>query len=127
MIKKKDEFIDNIKFDENMDIIYIDYEKEDGIGILKEEKDLNKLKDKDPYKIYIFNDRLMLTYTELEKGVYYEEKIEKGDFISYKESYFFINKKEVTKILGDTNLKRLRIRKGFVNQVEKIQFIKMEG
>lgn len=127
VIKSKEDILESIRFNDKFDAIVIDYESKDGIAIFRENSNLDFLKSFTPYKFYLFNDGKMVSGVKLDENEYFIEEIKKEEFTTSKDETLFIDPKEITKVLGHQNEKKLHIRKGIVNEVEKIQFIGLEG
>lgn len=124
VIKTIDACLENIKSDKKLYIISINYEKKDGIQILKS---LSSLKEENPYKFYLFNDDMMIYGVKLDENEYFIQEILKEDFETFNEEVMFIDNKEITKVIGNSNEKKLHIRRGVnKNQEEKIQFMRLE-
>ncbi|SJZ81452.1 hypothetical protein SAMN02745174_01630 [Cetobacterium ceti] len=127
MIKNIDTIISELDMKETFDTILIDYEKENGISISKETKEFQSLKEASPYKFYIFNDSVMVYGVKIDDNEYFVEEIRANDFSNGKVEVIFFDEKEISKVSGYSNERKIRFRKGLINGVEKIQFIGLEG
>lgn len=88
-------------------LVYLNYDKADGIKFLSNIMELTEEEKNSFYRIYIFNDDYMVTIFNFGKGIFKYNKIEKVDFDSYSEKYIYLetNKKELKN-------KRLKVRVG---------------
>ncbi len=137
-IKLKD--IKKLEISKPYNLIYLDYNKEEGIKIFKQNsnKDINSLSEEDlknMYKLYIFNNDSMLTvynfgdeykYSRIDKEDFKEESDEKNIKYIYlkesdKEKY-----KDKTKALNE----RIKVRIGRLKtktEREVVQYIEYIG
>lgn len=109
-----EEIEEKIKND-NYSIVYLNYDKANGIKILSNLQELNLEEKKNFYKIYIFNDEYMLTIYNFGEEVYKYTKILKEDFDeeSIKEKYVY---------LTNTKEEKLKVRVGNIDGKEVIQY-----
>ena len=136
------ENIKNLELSKPYNLIYLDYNKENGIKIFKkndkDKRDINTLSDddlKNMYKLYIFNNDSMLTiynfgdeyrYSRIDKEDFKEESDEKNIKYIYlkesdKEKY-----KDKTKALNE----RIKVRIGRLKtktEREVVQYIEYIG
>lgn len=106
-------------------LVYLNYDKADGIKFLSNIMELTEEEKNSFYRIYIFNDDYMVTIFNFGKGIFKYNKIEKVDFDSYSEKYIYLetNKKELKN-------KRLKVRVGNLkedNSREAVQYIDFVG
>lgn len=100
MIELQDIKLEDIKkleISKPYNLIYLDYNKEEGIKIFKEKanKDINSLSEEDlknMYKLYIFNDDSMLTVYNFGDEYRYS-RIDKDDIEEVATKYIYLKEK----------------------------------
>ena len=102
-------------------LVYINYDRANGIKVLSNIIELTKEEKNSFYRIYIFNDDYMVTIFNFGKENLKYNKIKKEDFDNYSEKYIYLetNKKELKN-------KRLKVRVGNLkedNSREVVQYI----
>lgn len=127
------ENLKNFSFDKLKDItdekkynlVYINYDKANGIKVLSNIIELTEEEKNSFYRIYIFNDDYMVTIFNFGRENLKYNKIDKVDFDEYDERYIYLetNKKELKN-------KRLKVRVGNLkedNSREAVQYIDFVG
>lgn len=109
-----EEIEEKIKND-NYNVVYLNYDKVNGIKILSNLQELSLDEKKKFYKVYIFNDEYMLSVYNFGEEEYKYIKISKEDFNeeSIKEKYIY---------LRDVKEKKLKIRIGNIEGKEIVQY-----
>lgn len=102
----------DITDEKNYNLVYINYDRANGIKVLSNIIELTEEEKNSFYRIYIFN---------FGKGIFKYNKIQKIDFDEYDERYIYLetNKKELKN-------KRLKVRVGNLkedNSREVVQYI----
>lgn len=99
-------------------LVYLNYDRINGIKLLKNIDELTTDEKREFYRIYIFNDNCMITIFNFGKEVFKYNKIEKDDFESYVEREVYLNK--------EYGNKKLKVRIGNLkidNSREVVQYI----
>ena len=108
-------------------LIYINYEKEKGIKVFGNEKNvLNSLTEedlKDFYKIYIFNEKFMITVYKFEENDYRYSKILSSDFDNDEE----ITERDILLEKQDFQRLKIKIGKQKGSKTEIVQFMEFLG
>ena len=101
-----EEILNKIK-DDKYNVIYINYEKINGIKILYNLNDLTEKEKSNFYKIYIFNDSYMITVYKLDENDFRYTEIKKDYFekIIYEQKNIYLN---------DVKEKKIKVRVGEV-------------
>lgn len=123
MLEKFKEFKSSYK------VIYINYDKNDGIEIRSSIESLENSLD-DFNEIFAFNDEKMLRAFKLGEGEFRVEEVKKEDFIESEEKEVFIDKKLITKIIGENKYFKIKVRVGTdknKSQKEIFQYIDLIG
>lgn len=127
MIELKDIVLEDIKsleISKPYNLIYLDYNKEKGIKIFKEndedKKDIHSLSDddlKNMYRLYIFNDASMVTIYNFGNEYKYS-KIDKEDINEVSLKYFYLKEIEKEKYRDKTKAlnERLKVRIGTLKE-----------
>ncbi len=115
----------DITDEKNYNLVYINYDRANGIKVLSNIIELTEEEKNSFYRIYIFNDDYMVTIFNFGKENLKYNKIKKEDFDSYSEKYIYLetDKKELKN-------KRLKVRVGNLkidNSREAIQYIDFIG
>lgn len=108
--------------DRKYNLVYLNYDRVNGIRFLADIDELTEDEKKGFYKIYIFNDEYMITIFNFGRGVFKYNKIEKNDFEAYVEKEFYLNKKYKNK--------KLKVRVGNLkidNSREAVQYMEFVG
>lgn len=111
----------DITDEKKYNLVYINYDRANGIKVLSNIIELTKEEKNSFYRIYIFNDDYMVTIFNFGKENLKYNKIKKEDFDNYSEKYIYLetNKKELKN-------KRLKVRVGNLkedNSREVVQYI----
>lgn len=111
----------DITDEKKYNLVYINYDRANGIKVLSNIIELTKEEKNSFYRIYIFNDDYMVTVFNFGKENLKYNKIKKEDFDNYSEKYIYLetNKKELKN-------KRLKVRVGNLkedNSREVVQYI----
>ncbi|WP_294706373.1 hypothetical protein [uncultured Fusobacterium sp.] len=111
----------DITDEKKYNLVYINYDRANGIKVLSNIIELTKEEKNNFYRIYIFNDDYMVTIFNFGKENLKYNKIKKEDFDNYSEKYIYLetNKKELKN-------KRLKVRVGNLkedNSREVVQYI----
>ena len=111
----------DITDEKKYNLVYINYDRANGIKVLSNIIELTKEEKNSFYRIYIFNDDYMVTIFNFGKENLKYNKIQKIDFDEYDERYIYLetNKKELKN-------KRLKVRVGNLkedNSREVVQYI----
>lgn len=115
----------DITDEKNYNLVYINYDRANGIKVLSNIIELTEEEKNNFYRIYIFNDDYMVTIFNFGRENLKYNKIKKEDFDNYSEKYIYLetNKKELKN-------KRLKVRVGNLkidNSREAIQYIDFIG
>lgn len=115
----------DITDEKNYNLVYINYDRANGIKVLSNIIELTEEEKNSFYRIYIFNDDYMVTIFNFGKENLKYNKIKKEDFDSSSEKYIYLetDKKELKN-------KRLKVRVGNLkidNSREAIQYIDFIG
>ena len=115
----------DITDEKNYNLVYINYDRVNGIKVLSNIIELTEEEKNNFYRIYIFNDDYMVTIFNFGRENLKYNKIKKEDFDNYSEKYIYLetNKKELKN-------KRLKVRVGNLkidNSREAIQYIDFIG
>ena len=115
----------DITDEKKYNLVYINYDRANGIKVLSNIIELTKEEKNSFYRIYIFNDDYMVTIFNFGKENLKYNKIKKEDFDNYSEKYIYLetNKKELKN-------KRLKVRVGNLkedNSREAVQYIDFVG
>lgn len=94
-----EEMTNKIKNDK-YNVIYINYEKSNGIKIIYNLSDLTEKEKSNFYKIYIFNDNYMITVYKFAENDFRYIEIKKDDFekIIYEQKNIYLNEVKEKKI-----------------------------
>ena len=137
MIELKDILLEDIKsleLSKPYNLIYLDYNKEKGIKIFKEndidKKDVHSLLDddlKNMYRLYIFNDDSMITIYNFGNEYKYS-KIDKEDINEVSLKYIYVKETDKEKYKDKTKAlnERLKVRIGTLKENlgrEVVQYI----
>lgn len=137
MIELKDILLEDIKsleLSKPYNLIYLDYNKEKGIKIFKEndidKKDVHSLLDddlKNMYRLYIFNDDSMITIYNFGNEYKYS-KIDKEDINEVSLKYIYLKETDKEKYKDKTKAlnERLKVRIGTLKENlgrEVVQYI----
>lgn len=80
---EKDE-VNKLFNEKEYNVVYINYEKENGIEVVENQKDaianLKNNKLDDFYKLYLFNEDMMITVYKFDENDFRYMKVEKSDF-----------------------------------------------
>ena len=80
---EKDE-VNKLFNEKEYNVVYINYEKENGIEVVENQKDaianLKNNKLDDFYKLYLFNEDMMITVYKFDENDFKYTKVEKSDF-----------------------------------------------
>ena len=108
----------DITDEKKYNLVYINYDRANGIKVLSNIIELTKEEKNNFYRIYIFNDDYMVTIFNFGKENLKYNKIKKEDFDNYSEKYIYLetNKKELKN-------KRLKVRVGNLKSREVVQYI----
>lgn len=111
----------DITDEKNYNLVYINYDRANGIKVLSNIIELTEEEKNNFYRIYIFNDDYMVTIFNFGRENLKYNKIKKEDFDNYSEKYIYLetNKKELKN-------KRLKVRVGNLkedNSREVVQYI----
>lgn len=112
----------DITDEKNYNLVYINYDRANGIKVLSNIIELTEEEKNSFYRIYIFNDDYMVTIFNFGRGVFKYNKIEKNDFEAYVEKEFYLNKKYKNK--------KLKVRVGNLkidNSREAVQYMEFVG
>ena len=138
MIELKDIVLEDIKsleISKPYNLIYLDYNKEKGIKIFKEndedKKDIHSLSDddlKNMYRLYIFNDASMVTIYNFGNEYKYS-KIDKEDINEVSLKYFYLKEIEKEKYRDKTKAlnERLKVRIGTLKENIEREFVQYIG
>lgn len=133
-----EEIEEKIKND-NYNVVYLNYDKANGIKIFSNLQKLSLDEKKNFYKIYIFNNEYMITIYNFGEEGYKYTKISKEDFDeeSIKEKYIYLkilkenfdeeSLKEKYMCLIDMKEKKLKVRIGNINGSEEVQYMEFKG
>ena len=106
-------------------LVYINYEKEKGIKVFKNEGNalslLTKEDLKEFYKLYIFNDKFMITVYKFGENDYRYSKISSSDFDNDEE----ITERDILLEKEDFQRLKIKIGKQKGSKAEIVQFIKL--
>lgn len=103
-------------------LIYLNYDKKSGIKIVDTIEKLSAVDLEDFYRIYTFNDEFMITVYKFGEDNYRYNEITKTDFEgTVEEREIYIDTK------GLIGAKKLKIRKGLVDNKEYLQYIEFVG
>ena len=104
---------------DNYNVVYLNYDKANGIKILYNLESLSQDEKENFYRMYIFNDEYMMTVYNFGENEYKYTKILKEDFekdsIREKEIYLVENK--------DIKEKKLKVRLGNIEGRESLQYL----
>ena len=111
----------DITDEKNYNLVYINYDRANGIKVLSNIIELTEEEKNSFYRIYIFNDDYMVTIFNFGRENLKYNKIKKEDFDNYSEKYIYLetDKKELKN-------KRLKVRVGNLkedNSREVVQYI----
>lgn len=108
---------------DNYNVVYLNYDKANGIKILYNLGSLSQDEKENFYRMYIFNDEYMITVYNFGENEYKYTKILKEDFekdsIREKEIYLVENK--------DIKEKKLKVRLGNIEGRESLQYLGFIG
>lgn len=108
---------------DNYNVVYLNYDKANGIKILYNLGSLSQDEKENFYRMYIFNDEYMITVYNFGENEYKYTKILKEDFekdsIREKEIYLVENK--------DIKEKKLKVRLGNIEGRESLQYLDFIG
>ena len=108
---------------DNYNVVYLNYDKANGIKILYNLESLSQDEKENFYRMYIFNDEYMITVYNFGENEYKYTKILKEDFekdsIREKEIYLMENK--------DIKEKKLKVRLGNIEGRESLQYLGFIG
>lgn len=96
-------------------LIYLNYDKPNGIKVLYGIEELKEEDKIDFYKLYLFNDKCMVTIFNFGAGEYKYSKIEKSDFNAFQEKEIYLN--DLVKE------EKIRVRVGKIGGKEVVQYI----
>lgn len=117
-----EEIEEKIKSD-SYNVVYLNYDKANGIKILYNLESLSQDEKENFYRMYIFNDEYMMTVYNFGENEYKYTKILKEDFekdsIREKEIYLVENK--------DIKEKKLKVRLGNIEGRESLQYLDFIG
>ncbi|MDY2980270.1 MAG: hypothetical protein SOR81_01480 [Fusobacterium sp.] len=117
-----EEIEEKIKSD-SYNVVYLNYDKANGIKILYNLESLSQDEKENFYRMYIFNDEYMMTVYNFGENEYKYTKILKEDFekdsIREKEIYLVENK--------DIKEKKLKVRLGNIEGRESLQYLGFIG
>lgn len=117
-----EEIEEKIKSD-SYNVVYLNYDKANGIKILYNLESLSQDEKENFYRMYIFNDEYMMTVYNFGENEYKYTKILKEDFekdsIREKEIYLMENK--------DIKEKKLKVRLGNIEGRESLQYLDFIG
>lgn len=100
---------------QNYSLIYLNYDKPNGIKVLHSIEELKEEDKIDFYKLYLFNDEYMVTIFNFGAGEYKYNKIEKSDFNAFQEKEIYLN--DLVKE------EKIRVRVGKIGGKEVVQYI----
>lgn len=121
------EIKDKIESTQDLYLVSVNYDKENGIKLEKNIKTSNLdtiLEEiKDFYKLYIFNEEFMMTIFNFGNEEYRYNKVKKSDFDKNEENQIIEN----IKYIYMREYGRLKVRVGKIREREVIQYIKFGG
>ena len=121
------EIKDKIESTQDLYLVSVNYDKENGIKLEKNIKTSNLdtiLEEiKDFYKLYIFNEEFMMTIFNFGNEEYRYSKVKKSDFDKNEENQIIEN----IKYIYMREYGRLKVRIGKIGEREVIQYIKFGG
>ena len=124
---KKDE-INNLFEGKPYNVVYINYEKKDGIEVVSNKVNaIDKLKENNVdnfYKLYLFNDDKMITVYKFDENDFKYTEVKKEEFEDAIDREYYLD----GKVLSNENLKRLKVRVGYKtgNKLKNEEEIKEE-
>ena len=105
------------KFQSPYKVIYINYDKNEGIEIRSSIEALENSLD-DFNEVFAFNNELMLRAFKLGDNDFIVEEVKKDDFIQSEIKEVIIDEKLITKVKGEKNFGKIKVRFG-KNKAEK--------
>ncbi len=108
-------------------VIYINYDRNDGIEIRSSVEALENSLD-DFHELFAFNNNLMLRVFKLGDNDFRVEEVKKDDFSKSEEKYILIDNTLITKVKGEKNFDKIKVCVG-KNEDEKeiFQYLELVG
>ena len=108
-------------------VIYINYDKNEGIEIRSSIEALENSLD-DFNEVFAFNNELMLRAFKLGDNDFRVEEVKKDDFSKSEEKYILIDNTLITKVKGEKNFDKIKVCVG-KNEDEKeiFQYLELVG
>ena len=127
MFEKFNKDIFTEKFQSPYKVIYINYDKNNGIEIRSSIEALENSLD-DFHELFAFNNNLMLRAFKLGDDDFRVEEVKKDDFIQSEIKEVIIDEKLITKVKGEKNFSKIKVCVG-KNEVEKeiFQYVELVG
>ena len=115
------------KFQSPYKVIYINYDKNEGIEIRSSIEALENSLD-DFNEVFAFNNELMLRAFKLGDNDFRVEEVKKDDFIQSEIKEVIIDEKLITKVKGEKNFSKIKVCVG-KNEDEKeiFQYVELVG
>ena len=127
MFEKFNKDIFTEKFQSPYKVIYINYDKNEGIEIRSSIEALENSLD-DFNEVFAFNNELMLRAFKLGDNDFRVEEVKKDDFSKSEEKYILIDNTLITKVKGEKNFDKIKVCVG-KNEDEKeiFQYLELVG
>ena len=127
MFEKFTKNIFSEKFQSPYKVIYINYDKNNGIEIRSSIEALENSLD-DFHELFAFNNNLMLRAFKLGDDDFRVEEVKKDDFIQSEIKEVIIDEKLITKVKGEKNFSKIKVCVG-KNEDEKeiFQYVELVG
>ncbi len=127
MFEKFNKDIFTEKFQSPYKVIYINYDKNNGIEIRSSIEALENSLD-DFHELFAFNNNLMLRAFKLGDDDFRVEEVKKDDFIQSEIKEVIIDEKLITKVKGEKNFSKIKVCVG-KNEDEKeiFQYVELVG